>query len=119
MSEQHDTFPQERIRDELKGTTRSMIFGEEEVDNLLSYKYGGRYMFLVLSLLYPSLDYRNQFHQDHIFPRSFLTTLKKLNTKGIPADKQQFYLENFDCLAKLHLLEGVPNQEKLDRDFRE
>ena len=115
----HDSFPIEKIRYALRKTTRPMKFDEEELDNLLSVKYGGRYTFLVLSLLYPNLDYRNQFHQDHIFPKSFFSSAKKLTTKGIPAEKHKFYLDNFNYLANLQLLEGVLNQEKLNKDFRE
>lgn len=118
LRENHNAFPFEKIRNELKGA-RSMKFEREEIENLLNYKYGGRYTFLVLSLLYPSLDYRNQFHQDHIFPRSFFSNAKKLSSKGIPTEKYPFYLENFDYLGNIQLLEGVPNQEKRDKDFKE
>lgn len=113
-----DSFPFDLIKEELKGTTKSMAFGEEDIENLLSYKYGGRYTFLVLSLLYPNLDYRNQFHQDHISPRNFFTSARKLSRKGIPYEKHNFYLENYNYLANLQLLEGVLNQEKVDKDFK-
>lgn len=118
LKQDHDTFPFEKIREELK-TTRPLKFEEEDIESLLSYKYGWRETFLVLSLLYPTLDYRNQFHQDHIFPRSFFTSSRKLSSKGVPPEKHQFYLENFDYLANLQLLEGIPNQEKLNKDFKE
>ena len=30
-----------------------------------------------------------------------------------------FYLDNYDCLANLQLIEGTSNLEKLDKDFEE
>jgi uncharacterized protein with ParB-like and HNH nuclease domain len=114
----NDSFPSEQIKNELRGT-KTMRFGEEEIDNLLSVKYGGRYTFLVLSLLYPNLDYRNQFHQDHIYPKSFFTSRRKLSSRGISSDKQDYYMENYNYIANLQLLEGMPNQEKSDSDFKE
>ncbi|MFC1906755.1 DUF262 domain-containing protein [Chloroflexota bacterium] len=81
LKDHFDGFPLDLIKEELRGTTRSMVFGEEDIDNLLLYKYGGRYTFLVLSLLYPNLDYRNQFHQDHIYPRSFFFKCKEAESK--------------------------------------
>ena len=114
----YETFPAEMIKAELKGT-KTMKFGEEEIEELLSTKYGGRYTFLVLSLLYPNLDYRNQFHQDHIYPKSFFTSRRKLTSKGIPQEYQDFYMNKCNYLANLQLLEGSPNQEKSDSDFQQ
>lgn len=114
----YETFPAEMIRAELKGT-KTMKFGEEEIEELLSTKYGGRYTFLVLSLLYSNLDYRNQFHQDHIYPKSFFTSRRKLTSKGIPQEYQDFYMNKCNYLANLQLLEGPPNQEKSDSDFQQ
>lgn len=118
IRENHQTFPAEFIKDELKGN-KNMRFGEEEIEDLLTIKYGGRYPFLVLSLLYPNLDYRNQFHQDHIHPRSFFKSRRKLTSKGIPKENQDYYLGKYDHIANLQLLEGPPNQEKSDMDFQE
>jgi hypothetical protein len=115
----HERFPFEEICGILKGTTKSMNFNKEDIENLLGYKYGGKYAFLVLSLLYPTLDYRNEFHQDHIHPKSFFTSARKLSNKGIPPDKHEFYLENFNYLGNIQLLEGIANQEKLAKDFKE
>lgn len=118
LKDNYDTFPFGKIREELKGT-RSMKYDEEEIDDLLNIRYGGRYTFLALSLLYPNLDYRNQFHQDHIFPRSFFSSVKRLSSKDIPEEKHNTYREDVDYLANLQFLEGVPNQEKRDNDFKE
>lgn len=113
-------FPREGIEAELlKSLSLPMRFTNDEVDELLESEYGGRYTFLELSLLYPNLDYRNVFHQDHIFPRSFFTSGNKLSRMGISKEEQDYYLENYNSLPNLQLLEGPVNQEKRDKDFGE
>jgi len=70
----------------------------------------------VLALLYPTLDYRNTFHVDHIHPRSQFTKAR-LAKRGITGEDAWFFMENVDALPNLQLLEGIPNQEKSDSDF--
>ncbi|HUU51082.1 MAG TPA: hypothetical protein VMW81_09020, partial [Nitrospinota bacterium] len=119
IRENEDIFPYPNIIERLRGTNKSLIFNEDEIENLLFYRYGQNYTFSVLSLLYPNLDYRNKFHQDHIFPRSFFTSRKKLVKKGIPEDKHDSYLEIYNYVGNLQLLEGIPNEEKSSKDFKE
>ena len=69
-----------------------------------------------LAFLYPSLVFRNKFHQDHIFPKK-LFTAKRLEKRGIREEDIEFYLNNYNYLANIQLLEGVPNQEKSGTDF--
>ena len=111
-------FPYSTIIEKLRGTNKSVIFSEDEINNLSFHKYGQNYTFSVLSLLYPHLDYRNKFHQDHIFPKSLFKS-KKLDKNGIPKEKHDFYLENFNSIGNLQLLEGIPNEEKSSKDFKE
>lgn len=49
-------FPLELLRRDLRVTNKSLKFTEGEVEELLWTKYGTRYDFTVLSLLYPHLD---------------------------------------------------------------
>ena len=83
---------------------------------MLHSEYGKPHTFSVLALLYPTLDYRHRFHVDHIFPDSFFKRFE-LRKRGIPEQKQKFYLDNNDLIGNLQLLEGLPNEEKLDKDF--
>jgi len=64
----NESFPFSDMVGKVKGTTKSMSFDEDEMANLLHYQYAQSYTYSVLALLYPNLDYRNKFHQDHIFP---------------------------------------------------
>jgi hypothetical protein len=119
ISEHNSSFPLNKIIEKFKGGTKSILFNGDEIENLFYYRYGQSYTFSALALLYPSLDFRNKFHQDHIFPKSFFTK-KKLTEKDITGEnKAEFYLNNFNYLANLQLLEGIPNQEKSDMDFEE
>lgn len=95
-----------------------MLFNEDEVVNLFNHRYGQAYTYSVLALLYPTLDFRNRFHQDHIFPKSLFTP-KRLKDRGIDSSKIEFYMSNCNCLANLQLLEGIPNQEKSSKDFKQ
>jgi hypothetical protein len=108
-------FPVDDIADSLK-QTRSMRFDQPELEGLLAYKYGQTYTFSVLALLYPWLKYDQHFHLDHIFPRSMFTN-KELAKRGIAQDKWHLWLDHVDDLANLQLLQGLPNQEKSDKEF--
>jgi len=109
-------FPFEEIVSKLKGGTKSLSFDEDEIDSLLHYGYGEAYTYSVLAFLYPTLDFRNKFHQDHIFPKKMFTRTKLLKA-GIKDDEIDFFMEKFNSLANLQLLEGIPNQEKSGKDF--
>jgi uncharacterized protein with ParB-like and HNH nuclease domain len=77
-----NTFPLTKILETFKGTNKTLIFSDEDIENLTWNKYGQSFTFSVLTLLYPQLDYRNQFHVDHIFPKS-LFTASKLRKRGV------------------------------------
>lgn len=111
-------FPLTEIIDNFKGTSKSLVFTDDEIEFLLNTKYGQNHTFSVLVLLYPTLDFRNKFHLDHIFPKSLFTTtiLKK---KGISDEDMSFYMENVNNLGNIQLLEGLPNEEKSNKDFED
>jgi uncharacterized protein with ParB-like and HNH nuclease domain len=112
-----NSFPFDEIILKLKGGTKAISFDDDEIDNLLYYQYSQAYTYSVLAFIYPSLDFRNKFHQDHIFPKKLFTE-KKLKKIGINKNDIEFYLENYNYLANIQLLEGVPNQEKSGTDFK-
>jgi len=113
-----ELFPIDKIIDRFKGTEKSITFSDDDIENLFFYKYGQPYTFSALSVLYPTLDYRNKFHIDHIFLKS-LFKKNAFEKKGIKTSEHEFYLENCNCLANLQLMEELPNQEKSDTDFKE
>jgi len=116
ISKNHSSFPLDTIITQFKGKPKSFGFNNDEVDNLFEYPYGSRYTFPALALLYPTFDFRNKFHVDHIHPKSLFTE-KRLKKSGISDLQIPMFMENFNFLANLQLLEGTPNQEKNDTEF--
>lgn len=110
-SEPADAFPTAALRRGMAQRGKPLTFEPEEVQDLLDAEYGDRRTFLLLSLLYPFVDLRNQFHVDHVFPRSRLTP-ERLRKAGLPEDGYEAVHLRRDRLANLQLLEGGPNQEK-------
>jgi hypothetical protein len=87
------------------------VFGPEEIEDLLDTPYGNRRVFPLLSLLFPGVTVRAQFHEDHVFPKSRFTR-KRLADAGIPDDRIQGYLDRVNLLPNLQLLEGPVNVAK-------
>jgi uncharacterized protein with ParB-like and HNH nuclease domain len=117
ISSNFNEFPLQKIIDQFKGETKTFTFNDDEIENLLTYEYGQKHTFSILALLYPNLDFRNKFHLDHIFAKS-LFKKRILSKKGVPEDKLDFYLENVNSIANLQVLEGIPNIEKSDKEFK-
>lgn len=111
-----NSFPLSEISDRFKGTNKSITFSEEDIQSFLFYEYGKAHTFSVLALLYRNLDFRNIFHQDHIFANSFFKR-SELRRRNIPESKIKFYLDNNDFIGNIQLLEGLPNVEKQDQEF--
>ncbi|MEV4019895.1 hypothetical protein AB0J35_56400 [Nonomuraea angiospora] len=92
---------------------KGLSFTSEEIDGLLELQYGKPQTFATLALLYPGLDLAQQFHEDHIFPRSRLTS-RALHKAGIPSERHPEYVSRANGLPNLQLLSGLPNIEKSD-----
>lgn len=73
---------------------------------------------IVMSILYPWANLKNNFHIDHIHPKVKFTK-KTLKKYGVPEKQIEFYMKNFNYLANLQLLEEIPNKEKKDSFFDE
>lgn len=112
-----DGFPYEKIKEELK-ENKSIVFTEADIDELLNKKYGKSEAFSVLSTLYPNINFNYKHHMDHMYPKSKFTK-KYLRDKGIGEDEIIKYIDNVDAIANLQFLEGVVNEEKLDKDFND
>ncbi|MBP5437693.1 MAG: DUF262 domain-containing protein [Treponema sp.] len=112
------SFPRQEIIKKQKGSSKSFTFDEDEIDNLFTYKYGNSFTYSILAIIYPSLNFRGKFHEDHIFPKKFFTE-KRLKRLGIPEEDIPFYLDNYNYIANLQLLEGIQNKEKSTKMFDE
>ena len=106
-----ESFPITHIYEEMAGRGRSLVFNDEELDDLADMQYGNRLTFALLSLLFPFVDLSNHFHVDHIFARARFTKTR-LSAAGVPEDKISDFIQLRDGLANLQLLEGSKNLEK-------
>ena len=92
-------------------------FTDEELENLLSMNYRTKYSFLILSLLYPDRDWKDSnYHEDHIYPKSFFTTAK-LRARGYDEKNINKYQKHFNTILNLQLLTDSENIEKNATDF--
>lgn len=113
----NNEFPFEKIQDRFKGTNKSILFTEDDISKLLlDLKYGKSDTLSTLMLLYPSLDFNNKFHVDHIYPKSKYNK-RYLQEQGIANEKIDEYTISVNDISNLQLLAAQLNEEKLDTDF--
>lgn len=110
---EHTTFPGEALEKVMAGRGKSLLFGPEEVEDLLDMEYGDRRLFPLLSLLFPFIDVKQLHHIDHFFPKSQLQR-RKLEKAGCDSAYIEECLAVRDRLANLQLLEGLLNVSKND-----
>ena len=114
----NNEFPLDEIINRLRGTSKTIVFTDDDIEALLELQYGRADTLMVLMMLYPSLDYNNEFHIDHIYPKSKFTKTSLLK-KGIVQDKVEEYMNHVNDISNLQLLAAIPNIEKQDKDFEE
>jgi uncharacterized protein with ParB-like and HNH nuclease domain len=114
----YERFPSVALAERLQKLNRPIRFTEEDIDDLLGFRYGERQSFLVLSLLYPWLDFKNHFHLDHVHPRSMFTP-KLLKKAGLPQADIEFCMVHYDDLPNVQILATAPNMEKSNKPLEE
>lgn len=119
INENLGAFPLEAIIDRYKGKRKSIVFTEDDLDSLLELQYNKPRTYSALTLLYPGLNQSFRYHQDHIYPQRFFTP-SKLNKEGVSDhESMQEYLNRYNKLANLQLLQAVENTEKNGKHFKE
>ena len=107
-------FPVDAIESKMAQRGKSLRFEAEEVQDLVDVAYGDRRAFPLLSLMFTHVDLHNQFHLDHVFPRSRFTPAR-LAKAGVPDADIPTFCDRADRLANLQLLEGPQNVAKKDK----
>jgi hypothetical protein len=104
-------FPVSELRQAMTSRGKSLTFEAAEVEDLLHMEYGDKRLFALLSLLFPFVDLRNQFHVDHVYPISRFTK-PKLRKAGVSEEQLGVLARHANELPNLQLLEGAINNEK-------
>jgi len=104
-------FPVKELRQTMTQRGKSLTFEAAEIEDLLNMEYGDKRIFALLSLLFPFVDLRNQFHIDHVFPISRFSRAQ-LRKAGFEDDHSDTLAKSADELPNLQLLEGAINNEK-------
>ncbi|RHX89041.1 GmrSD restriction endonuclease domain-containing protein [Leptospira stimsonii] len=103
------TFPYKALN---KALVQEPSFSDIELENITQINYKTKYSYLVLSLLYPDRDWKdNVYHEDHIFPKSEFTKTK-LKKRGYSELKINNYLKTFNTILNLQLLTNSENLSK-------
>jgi Protein of unknown function DUF262 len=110
----HDEFPSEVLEKEMRARGKSLTFTPEEIEELADTKYGSRDVFALMTMLFPFVDTRNQFHIDHVFPTAAFTS-RKLKQFGLSEEQIEILQDRKDRLPNLQLLQGADNQSKNDQ----
>ena len=104
-------FPSEALRRTMVQRGKSLTFEAAEIEDMLHMEYGDKRMFALLSLLFPFVDLRNNFHVDHVFPISRFTK-PRLRKAEVPEHLIGDMARHANQLPNLQLLEGAMNNEK-------
>lgn len=104
-------FPVEELRRIMSVRGKSLAFESAEIEDMLHMEYGDRRMLALLSLLYPFVDLRNNFHMDHVFPISRFGAAK-LRRAGYDDEEVERLAHRANQLPNIQLLEGAANVEK-------
>ena len=106
------SFPATALATTMSQRGKSLEFTTEEIDDLADMKFSDRRIFAMLSLLFPFINTRdNHFHVDHVFPRS-LFTRNRLRTAGVGEEHIEDFIERYDRIGNLQLIDGAINNEK-------
>ncbi|MUO11785.1 DUF262 domain-containing protein, partial [Enterococcus faecalis] len=115
MQDLSEGFPLSKLL-KVRDTNKSLILTDEDIDYLLDTKIG-KYSFTLLSVIFPAIDLKNKFHQDHIFPSIIYKNQKILREIGSSEEEITFIFNKFDTFVNLQLLDVIPNTEKIHKYF--
>ncbi len=111
-------FPLQETIEHYRGSRKSISFTEDDIENLLDMQYGKAKTYSALTLLYPGLNNAYKYHQDHIHPQAFFNKAK-LRELSIAEPDIEVFLNHFNKLPNLQLLEATSNIEKSDQEFKQ
>lgn len=108
------SFPVTEIERRMAARGKSLLFGAEQIEDILGLTYGSARSFAVLATLFPHVNTRNIHHVDHVFPQALLSK-GSLRDAGVERDEIDALVAAKDLLSNLQLLEGPENISKSDK----
>lgn len=118
IKDNHEGFPINIIYDKLRKSKWDLSFDEYAIEELLNTRYASGNTLMIMSILYPWANLKNNFHVDHIHPKTMFTK-KKLKKAGVSEEDMDFCMTNYNFLGNLQLLESTPNEEKKATPFEQ
>ena len=106
----HNNFPLSRLCGAI-APGKSLLFEDEEIEEVADMQYGDKLTFVLLSHLFPFIDHHYAFDIDHIFPKGRFTE-QRLKEAGVPSEKIDQFIQCKDGLANLQLLANDSHLEK-------
>lgn len=107
----HHCFPVMQIESVMSSRGKSLMFTDEEIEELSDIEYGNQRTFALLSIIFPGFDFSHHFHVDHIYPKG-LFNKSHLKSLGLSEDAIDDFMVKVNRLPNLQLLEGTINNEK-------
>ena len=105
-------FPAAELHRVMTQRGKTLVFVEEEIEDIADMRLGDRRIFPLLTMLFPHLESRDGSDIDHVFPKSRFTS-SRLKSTGIDDDEQiKVFRDRCDRLANLQLLDRSVNNEK-------
>lgn len=104
-------FPVSDLEAAMTRRGKTLVFSDEEIDELCELPYGGKTTFALLSVLFPGFDFSQHFHVDHIFPKGRFTKTKLVKA-GFAEEQVESLQDQCNRLPNLQLLVGSINNEK-------
>lgn len=106
-----DNFPEKKLRRTMERRGKGLYFESEEIEELVDMAYGNNRLFTLMALLFSSMDFRNHFHIDHVFPYSHFRP-QNLRKAKIDDEHIDIFRDHVNRLPNLQLLDGEINREK-------
>lgn len=105
-------FPAAELHRVMTQRGKTLVFVEEEIEDIADMRLGDRRIFPLLTMLFPHLESRDGSDIDHVFPKSRFTP-NRLTGAGISDEEQiKVFRDRCDRLANLQLLDRSVNNEK-------
>lgn len=118
----HGYFPLDEIKEAFKSSpSKNLSFTEDYINILLDTEKEHSDCFAILSLLYPHLDYSQDFDKDHMHPEGYFRKLTESKTKEswMSDDDYAFYTNarNWNTIQNLQLLHKSLNRSKQEQSL--